>query len=280
MKKAVKMKKQNRKIKDTVFTKLFDIPEYKLELYKSLHPNDKNVTIKDIKTLTLEKIFTDGIYNDLGMLVKNKILFLMEEQSSWSINILFRDYIYLGETFLRYVKENKLDIYGTKRIDMPIPELYVLYTGKDKIKKKIYSLNEEYYDNKAPIDLKIKVITNSSKDDILSQYIRFTKKSNEYREKNKTVKQLLDSCIRENILKDYIKEHYKEVAEVMDVLFNQDWVTEVHEKSVYDEGVAVGLQQGMLNLLVEMVRDKILSVAEAAKRMGVSEKEFLKMSRA
>ena len=72
MKRLSKTKKQNRKIKDTVFTKLFDIPEYKLELYKSLHPKDKSVSIEDIKTLTLEKIFTDGIYNDLGMLVRKR----------------------------------------------------------------------------------------------------------------------------------------------------------------------------------------------------------------
>ena len=295
MRKVNKTKKQNHKIKDTVFTKLFDIPKYRLELYKSLHPKDKDVKIEDVKKLTLEKIFTNGIYNDLGMLVKNRILFLMEEQSSWSINILVRDFIYLGETFLGYIKMKKLNIYGTKKIDIPIPELYVLYTGKDKLKKKTYSLNEEFYDGKSPIDLRIKVITTSKKNDILSQYLTFIKMSDEYRIKDKSVKELLDTCIKKDILKEFIEEHYKEVVEVMDVLFNQDWVTKVYEESLYNEGkeegiqegiqqgmqkgIQQGMQKGMLNILVGMVKDKLLSVAEAAKRLGVSEREFSRLAK-
>lgn len=36
----------------------------------------------------------------------------------------------------------------------------------------------------------------------------------------------------------------------------------------------------MLNVLVGMVKDKLLSMAEAAKRFGVSEKEFAKLAKA
>ena len=284
MRRANKTKKQNHKIKDTVFTKLFDIPKYRLELYKSLHPKDKDVKIEDVKKLTLEKIFTNGIYNDLGMLVKNRILFLMEEQSSWSINILVRDFIYLGETFLGYIKMKKLNIYGTKRIDIPIPELYVLYTGKDKLKKKIYSLNEEFYDGKSPIDLKIKVITTSKKNDILSQYLTFIKMSDEYRIKDKSVKELLDTCIKKDILKEFIEEHYKEVVEVMDVLFNQDWVTKVYEESLYnegkEEGIQEGIQKGSIKAILNMFKKGLIKIADAASELGVSEKEFMKLAKA
>ncbi|MBR0039174.1 MAG: hypothetical protein IJP71_04150, partial [Lachnospiraceae bacterium] len=90
-------------------------------------------------------------------------------------------------------------------------------------------------------------------------------------------------------------EHYKEVVEVMDVLFNQDWVTKVYEESLYNEGkeegiqegiqqgmqkgIQQGMQKGMLNILVGMVKDKLLSVAEAAKRLGVSEREFSRLAK-
>jgi len=43
-----------------------------------------------------------------------------------------------------------------------------------------------------------------------------------------------------------------------------------------EQGIERGLLQGKLDILVEMVKDKTLSVPEAAKRMGLSEKEFLK----
>ena len=41
-----------RNIKDSVFTDLFKIKKYSLELYNSLHPEDKDVTERDLKIYT------------------------------------------------------------------------------------------------------------------------------------------------------------------------------------------------------------------------------------
>ena len=46
------------------------------------------------------------------------------------------------------------------------------------------------------------------------------------------------------------------------------------------EGKAEGRVEGMLSVLVGMVKDKILSVAEVAKRLGVSEREFTRLANA
>ena len=46
------------------------------------------------------------------------------------------------------------------------------------------------------------------------------------------------------------------------------------------EGMQLGMQQGMIKVLLGMVKEKILSVAEAAKRLGVSEKEFMRLAKA
>ena len=43
-----------------------------------------------------------------------------------------------------------------------------------------------------------------------------------------------------------------------------------------EQGIERGLLQGKLDILVEMVKDKTLSVEDAAKKIGLSEKEFLK----
>ena len=40
------------------------------------------------------------------------------------------------------------------------------------------------------------------------------------------------------------------------------------------EGKAEGIQQGRLKAFAEMVKDKILTVKDAAKRLGISEMEF------
>jgi len=65
-------------IKDSVFTDLFKNIKYTLQLYKALHPEDKNVTENDIIPITLENILLVDIYNDLGFQVKDKLLILVE----------------------------------------------------------------------------------------------------------------------------------------------------------------------------------------------------------
>ena len=46
------------------------------------------------------------------------------------------------------------------------------------------------------------------------------------------------------------------------------------------QGMQQGLQKGMLKAFVGMVKDKIITIKEAAKRLGVSETEFAKLAKA
>ena len=65
-------------VKDSVFRDLFGDRRYALQLYQALHPEDKKVREEDLKTVTLENIFTDSIYNDLGFIKGNKLMVLVE----------------------------------------------------------------------------------------------------------------------------------------------------------------------------------------------------------
>ena len=57
------MPKMKRNIKDSVFTMMFKQPEYALQLYQTLHPEDADATEEDCKVVTLENILTVGAYN-------------------------------------------------------------------------------------------------------------------------------------------------------------------------------------------------------------------------
>ena len=281
--KKVKSLKARHNIKDSVFTDLFRDKKYTLQLYKALHPEDKNVTTKDIKIVTLKAIVVNDIYNDLGMIIKDKIIFLLESQSTWSVNILVRLFLYLANTYKNYLTKNKVNLYGSKKVKLPTPELYVIYVGKDKIKNKTISLNKEYFNNKSPIDLKIKIITESEKNNIVGEYIEFSKVTNrlvkKYGYKKVTAEKIVNECIKKNILTEYLEDRREEVIDIMGILFDQDTVTEFYENEIYENGKAEGMKQGMLKVLIGMVKEKLLSVAEAAKRLGVSEKEFMRLSK-
>ena len=73
-----------RKIKDSVFTNLFQDKKYLLQLYRALHPEDSNVTEEEIADITIKHVLVDADYNDLGFSVGNRLIVLVESQSTWT----------------------------------------------------------------------------------------------------------------------------------------------------------------------------------------------------
>lgn len=100
----------------------------------------KDVGEGDIETITLKPILVDHQYNDIGLLVKDRLMIFLEAQSTWSINILIRILLYLSMTYHEYINKNKIYVYGSKPIPIPIPEFYVIYSG-DRKKNKELSLS-------------------------------------------------------------------------------------------------------------------------------------------
>ena len=49
------------------------------------------------------------MYNDLGFIAGNRLIVLVEEQSTWSVIIVLRFLMYLGEMYRRYIEKNDLD---------------------------------------------------------------------------------------------------------------------------------------------------------------------------
>lgn len=264
-------KQLKRNIKDTVFTNMFGMKEFSLELYKSLHPEDIDVVESDIKTITLKPVITKDIYNDLGMLVKNKIIILVEAQSTWSVNILWRHFFYLAETFKNLIGDNAQNLYGSKKVELPIPEVYILYTGTAKIEKDIISLNEEFYGGKSIIDLKARVITDHEKYDIIKQYIEFAQGAEVYKHKKgspgKLAREYIELCIEKNILRNYLIRRKMEVVSIMELLFDQDVVTKNYEAELYRDGMDAGMKAGKKQAYEQLVKDGIITKEYAEKKL-------------
>ena len=118
-----------RKMKDSVFTNLFQDKKYLFQLYKALHPDDCNVTEDEIADVTIRHVLIDADYTDLGFSVGNRLMVLVESQSSWTLNIIIHARMYLIQTYHDYFKRTNQNLYGSKKVSMPKPELYVIYTG-------------------------------------------------------------------------------------------------------------------------------------------------------
>ena len=120
----------NRNVKDSVFCDLFGKPEYLIQLYRSLHPEDRKTKTEDLTIITLTSAFLKGIYNDLGFMIGNRLIVLVEEQATFAYNIIVRLLMYLAETYRRYIDQNELNEYSTTILELPRPEFYMVYTGE------------------------------------------------------------------------------------------------------------------------------------------------------
>ena len=233
-------------VRDSVFRHLFLEPKYALQLYRILHPEDTTATEADISYLTITKEITNGIRNDLGMYIGGKFLIMIEAQTTWSENIVIRIFIYLEEIWKNYIAQNGLDVFSSKDLNLPIPELYVVYTGERKSRPAVLKLSEHIFHGACKdVELAVHMIYNGKEEkDILSQYISFTKQVKYFFQKygrtSKAAEELFRYCIDHNILKEYLLSRQEEVTSMLDVIFDDT----IHRRKQQEEAFAAGEAQG------------------------------------
>lgn len=218
-----------RKAKDSVFLDLFQNKSYLLKLYRTLHPEDTTATEDSLTDVTITNVLTDNLYNDLGFIVNNKLLILVEAQSTWTVNILVRVLLYLAQSYHEYFQRTCQDYYKSRKVKMPKPELYVIFTGNKGRKPDKISFSKEFFEGAdIDIEVKAKVIYESDTDDIINQYIIFCKVFNEQTKKHgmtqKAVTETIRICKDRNVLKEYLLEREKEVVTIMMSLFDDEQI--------------------------------------------------------
>ena len=243
-------RKMKLAVKDTVFRDLFSQKKYLLQMYQALHPDDTTITADDLNIVTLKSILMNGIYNDLGFMVRgNQLLILVEAQSTWSPNIVIRSLMYLMDTYQEYFREKKIKLYGSHKADMPKPELYVIYTGDKGSHPDVLSLKDEFFPaTDCCIDAKVKVIYLRDSDDIINQYIGFCRVFNEqvalYGRTLTAAKEIIRICRDRNLLEEYLGEREKEAEDIMLTLFDQEYIWELERDSIRASALAEGISQG------------------------------------
>lgn len=220
-------------IKDSVFVDFFGEKENVFRLYQALHPEDQEATIDEVSNVTLENIFTDDIYNDIGFTLGDRIVVLAEAQSTWSVNIIIRALEYLVHTYRRYFRDNSIDLYQSRRAKLPKPELYVIYTGNRKRRQEEIILSEEFFGGEqAAIEVKVKVIYDGRKGDVINQYVTFTRILEEqvviYDRTKKAIQETIRICKDEDVMREYLEKKESEVVDIMMQLYDQEEVWRIH----------------------------------------------------
>ena len=221
--------KAKRTAKNSVFLDLFQDKKNLLKLYQTLHPEDTEATEDSLTDITIENVLTDNLYNDLGFIVHNRLMILVEAQSTWTMNILVRVLLYLAQSYHEYFQRTRQDYYKSRKVKMPKPELYVIFTGNKGQRPDKISLSKEFFEGAdIDVEVKAKVIYESDTDDIINQYILFCKVFNEqtgqYGMTQRAVTETIRICRDRNVLREYLAEREKEVVTIMMSLFDEEQI--------------------------------------------------------
>ncbi len=273
------------KAKDNVFTDMMRDKKYLLQLYQALHPEDVSATEDSLTNITINNVLVNGQYNDVGFLANDRLVILVEEQSSvWTMNIIVRALFYIDQTLQMYLDQKGADLYGSRKVELPETELYVLYVG-DRVNKpdKITLKKEFYKKRKSAIDVTVKMLygtvhpKKTDGEDIVGQYVLFSKIYNEqvrlHKRTAKAVSETIRICVERNILREYLESKKQEVVTMLMDLYDQNRIMEIHiasEKRIAAEEAEKKAEKEKEAAIERMLRDGSLAVDKIAAFLGVS----------
>ena len=244
-------------------------------MYKELHPEDEQVTVDDIQIQTIKSVLVNTLYNDLGFIVKDKFVMLVEAQSAWNPNMPLRMLFYLAETYRRYLADTIRSEHSSSKVQIPKPELYVVYSGERKCPE-VISFSDTFFGGESPVELKVRVL-NEVDMTIYGQYIGFCKVFNEqrkiYQDSIRCAKETIRVCMEKGYLVSYLQEHEKEVVDMMSELFDEEYQREAYNRASNKEAIAIGEARG----IVKGKAEERKTLAEKMRAKGYSEQEIAEL---
>ena len=254
------MKEAKLTIRDSVFSDLFRDKRYLLKLYQTLHPEDTETTEDDLVDVTIQNVLTNDLYNDLGFRNKDRIVILTEAQSSWSVNIVVRAFLYLAQTWNDYIETTNQNRYGSRKLSLPRPEVYVIFSGNRQERPEYLSLTDEFFGGEEGfLDIRVKMLYGDGEDDIISQYVNFTKiyqeQSGLHGRTKEAVRETIRICKDKNVLREYLSSREKEVVSIMMALFDQEKAVEQFGYEKKQEGREEGRIRQAKKTAINMLKD-------------------------
>jgi hypothetical protein len=262
----------NARYKDSVFSLLFGNPDAVRELYSAIEgvaiPPDTPVEINTLSDI----LYMDQV-NDLSFTVDNRLVVLIEHQSTVNPNMPLRLLLYIARVYEKII--DRAALYKTKLEKIPAPEFIVLYNGKEPYPDRgALRLSDAFRDSggllKAgnrdrSLELAVRVynINNGHNNDILEKsrtlggYSAFVSKVREFNLTlpfDQAMKEALNYCIDHNILKHFLEIHGTEVRNMLLTEWNMEDAKTVWLKEGREDGYKDGREEGR----EEIVRNALI----------------------
>ena len=255
------------KVYDSLFIAVFGkdserSKRWRLELYNALN----NANYKDpnaLKLNTLENVLFIKMHNDVSFLIDSQLT-LYEHQRTTNQNMPLGGFFYFAQLYHKYLIDAEEQLTTSKMIKIPNPNYIVFYNG-DTNRDEDYEmrLSDAFMieDKSGKFEWTARVL-NINKDYNLSlqnkckalyDYIQFTSRINENKEKGMTNEKAIDEAIdwasEQNLLEGFIKEQKAEVKMTL--------LTEFNEEASIRGWRKEGMQQKAEEIATKMLSDKL-----------------------
>lgn len=275
----------NREYRDSVFVNLLTSNKNNLlSLCKAL---DKSIMTEKIELIKLENILYQGVKNDVSCQIEDRLIILIEHQSTINENMPLRFLEYIAMLYLAILDAR--DRYAKFLIEIPTPEFYVLYNGDEDypLEKELFLSDAFIQKSENPqLELVVKVININFEENnklleecnILKEYAEFIYqvKINKVKYGKDGYNKAIRHCIEHNILKDYIISHAKEVEGMLFAEYDYNMDIQVQREESYNAGIKEGIKEGTLTL-AKTFRNMGFPIEKIAQATGLSKNEIEKL---
>ena len=239
----------NREYKDTAFRLLFGDRSKSAELYNAIAGT--NYAPNALTMNTIQNPFFFGVLrNDLSFTVEDRLIVLMEHNSSVNPNMGLRFLLYIADLY--EITMDKKAMYKSKAMSIAKPEFYMLYNGKEEYPEKaIVKLSDLFkvQDRKKPNLELVVTVYNANKgynkkimqrSKTLDEYAEFVAVVRSYTDilglaLTEALKRAIEDCIKNNVLLEFLQKYGGEIVNMLYREWNLEDAMEVRAEERGEE---------------------------------------------
>lgn len=222
----------------------------------------------EIEINTLDETFFSKRKNDISCLFRDRLLILIEQQTTLNANMPLRFLLYLAKLLNKiYDKEFSRQLYEHEAISLPRPEFYVLYNGRAQadefIEMKLSNAFKEWTDS---LELKVKFYNINhpynqkllGKSLSLEGYCVFVErvKLNKLSgmNNNEAFYEAYKHCMTTRLeMKTFLLEHEWELFDMIITEYNEEWDKVANYNHGFKDGIEKGRQEEKLSMVENLL---------------------------
>ncbi|MBD5487708.1 MAG: hypothetical protein HDR13_02810 [Lachnospiraceae bacterium] len=254
-----------RNQKDTIFRMLFREKENLLSLYNAVNKT-AYADEGELEITTLENAVYMNYKNDVSFVFDFQLM-LYEHQSTVNPNMPLRDLLYVTDVLQGRIRNE--DLYNRSLVKIPAPKFIVFYNGVDfQPERQTLRLSKAFEKKLEHPELELTVSVYNinlghntellETCHVLKEYAQYVAQVRAFAKNMpfaEGVKEAVDYCIREGILRDFLSKNRAEAVAVSIYEYDE----EKHMKAVREEEREEGREEGeekMSKLVQKLIGDR------------------------